>query len=99
MMLRDFAPRLALARDQWIAYENARVEALRFAQDDVLRLERLVAHRDLQVIRALARCARPGARPARSTGVYLVERQRKLAEAQAALRRAVRRARDLERAR
>lgn len=48
------------------------------SRDDILRLERLVAHRELQLARA---SSRPG-------GGYLVARRRKLDAARAALDRA-----------
>lgn len=85
-------PRLARARDQWVAFENARVEAVGYARADIFRLERLVAHRDLQVMRAVAACGRAkSTRARRSAGQYLVDRQDKLSDAQKALVRAQKR--------
>ena len=58
-----------------------------FGGDDLLRLERLVAHRELQLLRAGARSR---LRPAERMR-YLATRQRKLDEARGALERARRR--------
>lgn len=74
MRLTDFAPRLALARDQRRAQP---AEESRFAlviAERRLDLERLVAHRDLQLVRAYS---------SRSPS-YIGTRQRKLAAAQRA---------------
>lgn len=75
--LADIAPRLALARDQYLAEraEIARRERARATAR--LRLERLIAHRELQLIRAGARGSRR----------YLEVRQRKLDSARRALGR------------
>ncbi len=99
-MLQDIAPRLARARDQWMAIEGARWNAIRLERDNVLRLERLVAHRELQEMRAVAACGRAVTVSARqSAGTYLVRRSAALRHAQDALRRARRRLRTLERQR
>lgn len=66
----DFAPRLARARDE-------RARRLRELTADRLRLERLVAHRELQLVRA----GRGGRRS------YLAERQKKLEDARLWLER------------
>jgi hypothetical protein len=70
MRLTDIAPRLALARDQFVARRA-------YAQSELLNLERLVAHRDLQLARSY------GSR----NGRYIATRQRKLAQAQRTLER------------
>lgn len=72
MRLGDVAPRLALARDQWVAEQErfARRERQRAARR--LHLEWLVAHRELQLLRAGARCR------SRSQREYVAQRQRKL---------------------
>lgn len=74
--IKEHCPRLALAHRQ---YRRLAVKR----QDDLLQLERLVAHRELQFARA---CSRPG-----KNGRYLAERSRKLREAQASLERVRRR--------
>lgn len=53
--LRDNCPRLALARDQFLREKRRR--EIRYMQlvDDRLRAERLVSHRDLQLIRSYQR--------------------------------------------
>lgn len=90
--LQDLCPRLAYARDQWVAFSNARHETIAMERENVWRLEALVAHRELQEVRAMAACARATTQGARrSAGAYLADRQRKLKDAQAALARAVRR--------
>lgn len=80
--LQDLCPRLARARDQWVAFENARDEAIGVEVDNVLRLERLVAHRELQHVRAMSTARRSWGRD------YLVHRERTLREAHQALLRA-----------
>lgn len=98
MRLADLAPRLARARDQWVAFDNARLEAVSRQRDTILRLEWLVAHRELQEVRAMAKTARPGGRAQRrSAGNYLSLRQRKLEDARKALEDARKRLRRLER--
>lgn len=92
MRLEDIAPRLARARNLWVALENARHEAIGVERDAVLRLERLVAHRELQEIRAMAACARHG----RKAVAYLATRQIKLVDARKALARAQGRLQRLE---
>jgi hypothetical protein len=53
--LEWIAPRLALARDQRVAELIAEYEARHRARQDLQRAEWLVAHRELQLIRAGAR--------------------------------------------
>lgn len=78
--LADIAPRLARARDQLLAERRIQeVERLAFISER-LRLERLVAHRELQFLRAHGRR-------------YAAERARKLAQARGALERLERRGR------
>jgi hypothetical protein len=69
--LHDVAPRLALARDQWV--EEQRVEAVREMRlvNARLRADRLLAHRELQALRA-------GTTKSRS---YVRQRYRKLDQA------------------
>lgn len=69
--LHDIAPRLARARDQFLEHraEQSRLELL-FA-DLLLRAQRNVAHRELQLIRAYA-TGRPR---------YILRREEKLAAA------------------
>lgn len=74
--LEEIAPRIGRAHREMR-------ERLAARRDDELRLERLVAHRELQLARA---CARPGRR-----GRYWQERALKLRTAQAALERLRRR--------
>jgi hypothetical protein len=81
-VLADIAPRLAAARDAWLVLERRRDVVVRTEIGNVQRLEGLVAHRDLQLIRAGA---------ARRSGSYLAERRRKLDQAEQALSRARRR--------
>lgn len=52
--LHELAPRLARARDAWVAWEAQRRAWTIWHTHQVLKLERLVAHRDLQLCRALA---------------------------------------------
>ena len=86
--LHDIAPRLARARDAWVTFERWRDrERLRLA-DQRLDLERLVAHRDLQLIRA--------GHASRRRRRYLEERQAKLAAAQHALTCVIEAQRELE---
>ncbi len=73
--LYQVAPRLAKARDE--RREELRVAAVRRRRvaDLILKAERLVAHRDLQLVRAYdTRSSR-----------YIAERQRKLKAAQSQL--------------
>jgi hypothetical protein len=72
--LHDVAPRLARARDQHVA--EVRERAQRRAEAETLRvnLDRLVAHRELQLLRAGATNDRE----------YVARRSRKLAAAQRA---------------
>lgn len=72
--LADIAPRLARARDQILEERRLARERRRRLIDDRLRLDRLVAHRELQYIRAL----KTGRRR------YMDTRARKLEEARAA---------------
>lgn len=70
--LRDIAPRLARARDALVAQmRQERIDRHLHRKRD-LELERLVAHRDLQLVRAMNT----------RNGRYIKERQRKLREAQ-----------------
>jgi septal ring factor EnvC (AmiA/AmiB activator) len=79
--LAVIAPRLARAHAAVLAEERDRDFRLRIARRDVLRLERLVEHRELQYLRSVA--------PGRTRrGSYLDRRQTKLADARAALERA-----------
>lgn len=73
--LADRCPRLALARDQRLQQlrDESHMRLVRLQQR--YRLERLVAHRELQLIRAEAKGA----------GKYIAVRQRKLVEARAEL--------------
>lgn len=76
----DFAlatrrPRLALARDQHNAWHAEREQRLHKLTSTRHRLERLVAHRELQLLRAGAKNKRP----------YVAKRAAKLADAQASL--------------
>ncbi len=68
MRLSDVAPRLARARDEWedMAREHRRQARVRATKR--LQVERLVAHRELQLLRAGASGNRR----------YIAERQRKL---------------------
>lgn len=88
MTLAELAPRLARARDAWLAWDRERDQRRRWLQSERLRLERLVAHRELQEMRAVAACGKARSTSAqRSAGIYLVRRQRKLEEAEKALAR------------
>lgn len=79
MNLADIAPRLALARDQWDA-ECKRAHARRLRREArLLHLEWLVAHRELQLLRAGATGRR----------AYIAARQRKLDAAVRARKRAI----------
>lgn len=73
--LHSVAPRLARARDQFIAEREAAARAERRHRAAQLRLERLVAHRELQLLRAGARGGR----------AYIAHRARKLAAAKRGL--------------
>lgn len=75
--LASLAPRLALARDQHNAMVADRERQILRLQHELLPLERLVAHRDLQLIRASAI----------GRGRYIDARRRKLTAAQRALTR------------
>lgn len=90
MRLADIAPRLAAARDAWLAAARARDLERRGLVDDRLRLERLVAHRDLQLIRAAHQ------RGARCDRKYMAERLAKLKEAESALERVYKRLAELD---
>lgn len=83
--LRDIAPRLALARDQALNEILVRRHVERRLSDERLRAERLVAHRELQLIRAGARPGSHGHGHARYLGI----RQRKLDQARGVLERVV----------
>lgn len=50
--LRDVAPRLALARDQWVHAVWLEGRRQRKLAGLILDAERLVAHRDLQLVRS-----------------------------------------------
>jgi hypothetical protein len=70
--LHDIAPRLARARDAYIVEQIRLRTARRRLRHDQLAAERLVAHRELQLVRAQAT----------GRGPYIAQRQRKLAAAQ-----------------
>jgi hypothetical protein len=77
--LTDIAPRLARARDAYlIALRQEDTERLRLICL-ISDIERLVAHRDLQLIRSESRGR------ARRNAKYMAYRQRKLANAEARL--------------
>lgn len=80
--LREHCPRLARARDQFIEYraEQWRIEGLR--QTKLLELQRLVAHRELQLVRALNT----------GSGQYIRRRQAMLKSAQRRLQTVERKA-------
>jgi len=69
--LRLIAPRLGLARDQFLAEREALAKAQRRRANALLRLQWLVAHRELQLLRA-------GATDKRR---YIATREKKLAAA------------------
>ena len=73
--LHDIAPRLARARDLLVAVlRRERAERLGWLKRE-LKLESLVAHRELQLVRALNT----------GDGRYIKTRRRKLVQAQKAL--------------
>jgi hypothetical protein len=76
--LATVAPLLARARDQRVAELGRERELRRRARDLVTETERIVAHRELQLVRALGTRNRD----------YMKHRQRKLAEAHRRLARA-----------
>lgn len=53
--IREFAPRLALARDQLIKERREARERRMWLRDRKLDAERLVSHRELELIRANSR--------------------------------------------
>lgn len=73
----DIAPRLALAMDQHNNLILARRHRLRLLRNKLVEVERLVAHRDLQLVRA----------GHTRNGNYIAARTRKLAAAERALAR------------
>ena len=75
--LHDIAPRLARARDGLLAQWAAEAVERRRLADLTLHAEWLVAHRELQLIRA----------EATGRARYIVKRQEKLAWARANLKR------------
>lgn len=77
MRLADVAPRLARARDQHEARIAAERKRQRKLAHERLRLERLIAHRELQLLRA----------GTTRSQWYVDVRARKLASAQRALAR------------
>lgn len=79
MRLADIAPRLAAARDAWVAADLERDRRRRDLIATRLRLERLVGHRELQLIRSGAR--RVAVRDQR----YMQKRVAKLKAARGAL--------------
>lgn len=79
MALAEMAPRLAAARDAWIRWDLERDSRRRALVAQRLRLERLVAHRELQLIRSGARNV--AVRDAR----YMQKRVAKLRAAESAL--------------
>ncbi len=54
MRLVDVAPRLALARDQWLAEQACLRAERRRREKRIDRAERLLIHRELQFLRAAA---------------------------------------------
>lgn len=80
--LRDHCPRLAVARDERIAELRQEREDRRAARRQLLAAERMVAHRELQLIRAEATGDRR----------YIKRRTDKLARGRAQLQRIRRRA-------
>lgn len=75
--LHDIAPRLARARDQLVE-DRRREKAERKRRGYLsLRAERLVAHRELQLVRAMST----------GNGKYIMARRRKLKAAQRQLAR------------
>ena len=68
MRLSDVAPRLARARDEWEAIAREHRRQARIRATKRLQVERLVAHRELQLLRACATGRRD----------YIAERRRKL---------------------
>lgn len=50
--LYDIAPRLARARDEWVLEQQRIARRRERARRELLRAERLLAHRDLQLVRA-----------------------------------------------
>lgn len=72
MKLADVCPRLARARDQYLAERAARAARLRRLAREQHRTERLLAHRELQLIRA----------GATNDGRYVKRRADKLAQTQ-----------------
>lgn len=75
--LRDNCPRLALARDQHIAWLAAESHAAARRAHERYKAEKLLAHRELQFLRA------GGGRSRK----YVAERARKLAEARRIMER------------
>lgn len=73
--LADIAPRLARAVEAERRVIAARVLRERRKQSEILRLERLVAHRELQLVRAYSTCDRR----------YIKRRAEKLDSARSAL--------------
>lgn len=74
--LADIAPRLARARDAWEQEIADARQYRRWRRRRWLELERLVSHRDLQLVRAYNT----------GNGKYIRERQRKLESAKRMLR-------------
>lgn len=86
-ILATECPRLYEAIQARRAREAALPAARAEAMAEVVRLDALVAHRDLQLVRSFARCKKRG----KEWGKYLRERQTKLKEAQRAHARAQKR--------
>jgi hypothetical protein len=80
-MLAEIAPRLARAQAAWIAWDLDRDRRRRHLIGERARLESLVAHRDLQLIRS------GGRRGASRDAGYMADRARKLRQAEKALGR------------
>lgn len=79
MILRDIAPRLARARDQWIAEQTRLYVERRLAEHRWHEARRRLDHRELQLLRSVS---------ARRPRSYISQRQRKLDEARRLMREA-----------
>lgn len=78
--LAQIAPRLALARDQFLAFERQRELTHLRLLDELLDAERILAHRDLQLVRSGAKNHWRGGH--RAERRYLEERAAKLLAAE-----------------
>jgi len=92
MNLAEVAPRIAQARDQLVAIRVGERNQRKRLRDEVMRLERLHAHRDLQRVR----CGALTRAPASARASYTHERQRKLEQSETLLARAERELREAE---